>query len=131
MMQGHKIEIAFIPLDYQMHSKNALTARLGFKAEEVLTTLPAAAAALATYFQKPIQAITKAPHGKKTDVVVQFADGTKTKIQNKNGDNQLYMLEINTHPGFTPTSIVPKIAKHLGISFAEIVQMLLNSASYD
>ena len=50
---------------------------------------------------------------------------------NKNGDNQLYMLEINTHPGFTPTSIVPKIAKHLGISFAEIVQMLLNSASYD
>ena len=71
-----------------MHSKNALTARLGFKAEEVLTTLPAVATVLGTYFQKPVQAITKAPHGKKTDVVVQFADGTKTNIQNKNGDNQ-------------------------------------------
>ena len=50
---------------------------------------------------------------------------------NKNGDNQLYLLEINTHPGFTPTSIVPKIAKYVGISFNEIVQMLIDSASHE
>jgi len=38
-------------------------------------------------------------------------------------------LEVNTHPGFTPTSLVPKIAKHVGISFEEIVDYLVKSAS--
>lgn len=71
-----------------MLSKNAETARLGFRAEEVLTTLPAVAAAFATYFSKPVAAVVKAPHGKKTDIIVQFSDGTTAKIQNKNGDNQ-------------------------------------------
>ena len=71
-----------------MLSKNAQTARLGFKAEEVLTTLPAVTAAFAAYFAKPVKAVVKAPHGKKTDVFVQFMDGTTVKIQNKNGDNQ-------------------------------------------
>ncbi len=50
---------------------------------------------------------------------------------NKNGDDTLYLLEINTHPGFTPTSIVPKIANHAGIPFNQIVQMLLDCASHD
>ncbi len=50
---------------------------------------------------------------------------------NKNGDNKIYLLEINTHPGFTSTSIVPKIANYVGISFNQIVQMLLDSASHD
>ena len=50
-------------------------------------------------------------------------------LNNKNdGDNNFYLLEVNTHPGFTPTSLVPKIAKHAGISFEEIVEYLLNSA---
>lgn len=45
-----------------------------------------------------------------------------------NGDNQFYLLEINTHPGFTATSLVPKIAKYVGISFEEIVEYLVESA---
>ncbi len=45
-----------------------------------------------------------------------------------NGDNQFYLLEINTHPGFTATSLVPKIARHVGIEFEEIVEYLINSA---
>jgi D-alanine-D-alanine ligase len=50
-------------------------------------------------------------------------------LNNKNGgDNQFYLLEINTHPGFTATSLVPKIAKHVGISFEEIVEFLIKSA---
>ena len=50
-------------------------------------------------------------------------------LNNKNGgDNQFYLLEVNTHPGFTATSLVPKIAKHVGISFEEIVEYLINSA---
>ncbi|MES2677729.1 MAG: D-alanine--D-alanine ligase [Pseudomonadota bacterium] len=50
-------------------------------------------------------------------------------LNNKNGgDNQFYFLEINTHPGFTATSLVPKIAKYQGISFAQIVEYLVSSA---
>lgn len=45
------------------------------------------------------------------------------------GDNQFYLLEINTHPGFTATSIVPKIAKYVGVSFENLVEFLVNSAS--
>jgi len=51
-------------------------------------------------------------------------------LNNKDGgDNQFYLLEVNTHPGFTPTSLVPKIAAHAGITFEEIVEYLVKSAS--
>jgi len=50
-------------------------------------------------------------------------------LNNKNGgDNRFYLLEINTHPGFTATSLVPKIAKYVGISFEEIVEFLVKTA---
>ena len=45
------------------------------------------------------------------------------------GDQQFYLLEVNTHPGFTATSLVPKIAKHMGISFEQIVEFLIDNAS--
>ena len=50
-------------------------------------------------------------------------------LNNKDGgDNEFYLLETNTHPGFTATSLVPKIAKHVGISFEEIVEFLVKTA---
>jgi D-alanine-D-alanine ligase len=50
-------------------------------------------------------------------------------LNNKNGgDNQIYLLEVNTQPGFTPNSLVPKIAKYLGIHFEEIIEYLVKSA---
>ena len=50
-------------------------------------------------------------------------------LNNKNGgDNRFYLLEVNTHPGFTATSLVPKIAKYVGISFEEIVEFLVKTA---
>jgi D-alanine-D-alanine ligase len=50
-------------------------------------------------------------------------------LNNKNGgDSDFYLLESNTHPGFTATSLVPKIAKHVGISFEEIVEFLVKTA---
>jgi D-alanine-D-alanine ligase len=50
-------------------------------------------------------------------------------LNNKDGgDNQFYLLESNTHPGFTATSLVPKIAKHIGISFEEMVEFLVKTA---
>lgn len=52
-------------------------------------------------------------------------------LNNKNnGDDNFYLLEINTHPGFTNTSLVPKIANHVGISFEEIVEFLINKACF-
>lgn len=50
-------------------------------------------------------------------------------LNNKDGgDDKFYLLEVNTHPGFTATSLVPKIAKHIGISFEEIVEYLVKNA---
>jgi len=50
-------------------------------------------------------------------------------LNNKNGgDDNFYLLEVNTHPGFTETSLVPKIARYAGISFEEIVEFLVKTA---
>ena len=46
-------------------------------------------------------------------------------------DGELYFLEINTHPGFTPNSIIPKIAAHKGMEFKQIVRYLINNTSYN
>lgn len=37
----------------------------------------------------------------------------------------LYLLEINTHPGMTPLSLVPEIAEHAGISYTDLCDMLI------
>lgn len=39
-----------------------------------------------------------------------------------------YVLEINTIPGMTATSLVPKAAKALGISFADLCERILDTA---
>ena len=42
--------------------------------------------------------------------------------------NQLFMLEINTQPGMTPTSLVPEQAVHVGMSFTELVLWMVENA---
>ncbi len=44
---------------------------------------------------------------------------------------QLYMLEINTQPGLTPTSLVPEQAAHVEIPFGELVAWMVENAEYD
>ena len=39
------------------------------------------------------------------------------------------MLEINTQPGMTPTSLVPEIAKYHGISFDSLIDWIIKDAS--
>lgn len=46
----------------------------------------------------------------------------------KNG--QIYFLEINTHPGFTESSLVPKVAKKFNIEFTDIVEGMIKSARF-
>ena len=43
----------------------------------------------------------------------------------------LYILEVNTQPGMTPTSLVPEQAQHVGISFEELVTWMVENAECD
>jgi D-alanine-D-alanine ligase len=42
---------------------------------------------------------------------------------------RLVLLEVNTQPGMTPTSLVPELAQHAGISFQELVRWMIDDAS--
>ncbi|HBN48618.1 MULTISPECIES: D-alanine--D-alanine ligase [Thalassospira] len=43
--------------------------------------------------------------------------------------DRVAILEINTQPGMTPTSLVPDAARHDGLSFADIVAWMVEDAS--
>lgn len=46
-------------------------------------------------------------------------------------NNDFYIIEVNTVPGMTATSLVPKSASKVGISFEEIVKKIAETASLD
>jgi D-alanine-D-alanine ligase len=48
-----------------------------------------------------------------------------------NGSGELVVLEVNTQPGMTETSLVPEIAAYAGFSFGELVQWMVEDASCD
>ena len=43
----------------------------------------------------------------------------------------LYMLEVNTQPGMTPTSLVPEQAAHVNISFEDLISWMVEHAACD
>jgi D-alanine-D-alanine ligase len=45
------------------------------------------------------------------------------------GSGELVLLEVNTQPGMTETSLVPELAAHVGLSFGELVQWMVEDAS--
>ena len=45
-------------------------------------------------------------------------------------ENEIYALEVNSHPGFTSTSIVPEIARNAGISYEQVVDLLVKNAKF-
>ncbi|MEM9436185.1 MAG: D-alanine--D-alanine ligase [Pseudomonadota bacterium] len=47
------------------------------------------------------------------------------------GLNGLILLETNTQPGMTPTSLTPEQAEHCGISFGQLCRTLVEDASCD
>jgi D-alanine-D-alanine ligase len=44
------------------------------------------------------------------------------------GEQGIYLLEVNTQPGMTPLSLVPEQAKQNGISYAQLVETLIAEA---
>jgi D-alanine-D-alanine ligase len=47
------------------------------------------------------------------------------------GTGELVVLEVNTQPGMTETSLVPEIAAYAGYSFGELVRWMVEDASCD
>ena len=47
------------------------------------------------------------------------------------GTGELILLEVNTQPGMTGTSLVPELAAHAGRSFEDLVTWMVNDASVD
>ena len=47
----------------------------------------------------------------------------------KDQPGRFVVLEVNTQPGMTPLSLVPEIAAHAGIDFAELVSWMVEDAS--
>ena len=46
-------------------------------------------------------------------------------------DGEIILLEVNTQPGMTPTSLVPDLAEHAGHSFAELAYWMVQDASLE
>ncbi|MBB6178635.1 D-alanine--D-alanine ligase [Pseudorhizobium flavum] len=44
-------------------------------------------------------------------------------------DGEVIWLEVNTQPGMTPTSLVPEMAAHAGLSFGDLVRWMVEDAS--
>ena len=44
------------------------------------------------------------------------------------GEAGLYLLEVNTQPGMTPLSLVPEQARHIGLSYPQLVQRIVDEA---
>jgi D-alanine-D-alanine ligase len=47
------------------------------------------------------------------------------------GTGQVVVLEVNTQPGMTETSLVPELAAHAGYSFGELVRWMVEDATCD
>lgn len=44
---------------------------------------------------------------------------------------EIYILEVNTQPGLTPTSLIPEQAAHVNISFNELITWMVDNAKCD
>jgi D-alanine-D-alanine ligase len=47
----------------------------------------------------------------------------------KDKPGRIVLLEVNTQPGMTPTSLVPELAQHTGMSFQALVRWIVDDAS--
>jgi len=67
-------------------------------------------------------------HALRAHLALGCRGATRVDLMLSDSGNE-FVLEVNTLPGFTPTSLVPKIADAAGISFGELCEMILSGAS--
>ncbi|MBU1254398.1 MAG: D-alanine--D-alanine ligase [Alphaproteobacteria bacterium] len=53
---------------------------------------------------------------------------TDFRWDDERGEDGLFLLETNTQPGMTPLSLVPEQARHSGIEYGELVEMIISAA---
>ena len=53
---------------------------------------------------------------------------TDFRWDDERGEEGLFVLETNTQPGMTPLSLVPEQARHAGIGYAELVELIVMEA---
>jgi D-alanine-D-alanine ligase len=53
------------------------------------------------------------------------------RYDDRPGRGELILLEVNTQPGMTGTSLVPELAAHAGRSYEDLVTWMVNDASVD
>ena len=53
------------------------------------------------------------------------------RLDDTKGANRLILLEVNTQPGMTPTSLVPEQARATGMNFGALVRWIVEDASCD
>lgn len=56
------------------------------------------------------------------------ASRTDFRWDDEAGMDGIFVLEINTQPGMTPLSLVPEQARHVGISYEQLVDILVKEA---
>ncbi len=56
---------------------------------------------------------------------------TDFRWDDSKGADGLFLLETNTQPGMTPTSLVPEQAAHLGMTFGQLCAWMVEDASCD
>ena len=56
------------------------------------------------------------------------ASRTDFRWDDNQGVEGLFVLEVNTQPGMTPLSLVPEQAKHIGLTYPQLVQAIVDEA---
>ncbi|MCX5745638.1 MAG: D-alanine--D-alanine ligase [Proteobacteria bacterium] len=67
-------------------------------------------------------------HALRAHLALGCSGATRVDMMVSESGNE-FVLEVNTVPGLTPTSLLPKIADAAGISFGELCEMMLSGAS--
>jgi D-alanine-D-alanine ligase len=56
---------------------------------------------------------------------------TDFRYDDTRATHRMILLETNTQPGMTPTSLVPEQAAHIGMSYAKLCRWIVEDASCD
>ena len=110
------------------HSKNSLTAKSGYRAEDIFRTDKKIKCNLEKYFGKNIRSIAKI-HGKKYDSKIYFEDGSIVNIQNKKIENLGGRGDSFDRRHIKNTFTSPEIKKYLPDKSRQIVMCDLSSAA--
>ncbi len=53
------------------------------------------------------------------------------RVDHEKSDQGVYVLELNTQPGLTKNSLVPKIAEQSGVSFENLIESIVKDAKFN